>query len=106
MRQRAVHGADRRLHLYEVHAAGGRAGHLRRQSIRGSVPGVVTPLAQDFYNLRYKTAYPDTPLTFGMAGAYDATYMFAYVMAALSKANPTGRSSSAARRKSTSGRRR
>lgn len=58
--------------------------------IRGTIPGVVTPLAQDFYNFRYAGAFPNTPLIFGMAGAYDATYMFAYTMAALGNGKLTG----------------
>lgn len=54
-----------------------------RTRIRGTVPGIVTPLAQDFFNFRFSTAYPDNPqLVFGMAGAYDATYMIAYSIAA------------------------
>jgi ABC-type branched-subunit amino acid transport system substrate-binding protein len=58
--------------------------------VRGTIPGVVTPLAQEFYNFRYAGAYPNTPLIFGMAGAYDATYMFAYVSAALGNGKVTG----------------
>ncbi len=51
--------------------------------VRGTVPGVVTPLAQSFFNIRYSAAFPDNPtLIFGMAGAYDATYMIAYGIAA------------------------
>ncbi len=60
-----------------------------RTRIRGTIPGVVTPLAQDFYNFRYKGKFPDQ-LIFGMAGAYDATYMFAYAMASLGKTPATG----------------
>ena len=51
--------------------------------VRGTVPGVVTPLAQAFFNIRYTAAFPENPtLVFGMAGAYDATYMIAYGIAA------------------------
>lgn len=54
-----------------------------RTRLRGTVPGIVTPLAQDFYNFRYKTAYPDGgSLVYGMAGSYDITYLVAYAAAA------------------------
>ncbi len=48
--------------------------------IRGTTSLVITPLAQDFFNFRYKVAYPnDTPsLLGGMANAYDAVYMIAF----------------------------
>ncbi len=61
-----------------------------RGRVRGTIPGVVTPLAQDFYNFRYKAQFPNEQLIFGMAGAYDATYMFSYAMASLGKTAPTG----------------
>jgi branched-chain amino acid transport system substrate-binding protein len=48
--------------------------------IRGVTNLVITPLAQDFFNFRYKVAYPnDTPsLLGGMANCYDAVYMIAF----------------------------
>ncbi|AKU94024.1 Branched-chain amino acid ABC transporter, amino acid-binding protein [Labilithrix luteola] len=62
-----------------------------RARVRGTVPGVVTPLAQDFFSFRYSTAFPDKPvLIFGMAGAYDATYMLAYAIGAAGNAALTG----------------
>lgn len=62
-----------------------------RSRVHGTVPGVVTPLAQDFFNFRYSTAFPDKPvLTFGMAGAYDATYMLAYAIGAAGNTTLSG----------------
>jgi branched-chain amino acid transport system substrate-binding protein len=61
-----------------------------RTRVRGTIPGVVTPLAQDFYNFRYKAKFPTDQLIFGMAGAYDATYLFGYAMASLGKNPATG----------------
>ena len=46
---------------------------------RGTSPQVTTPLAQDFFNFRYKATYQDAPqLIFGQTQAYDATYLIAY----------------------------
>ncbi|MBX3200633.1 MAG: ABC transporter substrate-binding protein [Labilithrix sp.] len=54
-----------------------------RQRIRGTQPGVVTLLAQNFFNFGYKTAYGnDSVLAYGMAGSYDITYLLAYAIAA------------------------
>lgn len=54
-----------------------------RKRIRGTQPGVVTLLAQNFFNFGYKTAYGnDSVLAYGMAGSYDITYMLAYAVAA------------------------
>ncbi|AKV03044.1 Branched-chain amino acid ABC transporter, amino acid-binding protein [Labilithrix luteola] len=53
-----------------------------RTRIRGTVPGTLTTLGQDFFSYRYTAAHPDNPqLVFGMAGSYDATYMIAYSIA-------------------------
>lgn len=59
--------------------------------IQGTVPGAVTPLADNFFNFKYKAKFPKVPdengnpvdsaLLFGMAGSYDATYLLSYAMA-------------------------
>lgn len=50
--------------------------------VRGLVPGRITALSQDFFNLRFKAAYPNAQLVDGVRELYDMTYMTAYVMAA------------------------
>ncbi len=62
-----------------------------RARMRGSVPGIVTALAQDFFNFRFKAAYPNNPqLSYGMAGSYDIAYMIAYAAAASKGAKVDG----------------
>ncbi len=52
-----------------------------RKRIRGVQPGIVTPLAQAFFNFGYKQAYgDDAVLAYGMAGTYDIGYMIAYAL--------------------------
>ena len=54
-----------------------------RARIRGTQPGSVTPLAQQFFNFGYKGAYGnDSVLSYGMAGSYDIAYMLVYTIAA------------------------
>jgi ABC-type branched-subunit amino acid transport system substrate-binding protein len=54
-----------------------------RARIRGTQPGVLTPLAQSFFNISYKSAYgADAILSYGMAGTYDIAYMLTYAIAA------------------------
>jgi len=54
-----------------------------RKRIRGTQPGVVTPLAQRFFNFGYKTAYGNqSVLAYGMAGSYDIAYLLTYAIAA------------------------
>ncbi|HEU4538954.1 MAG TPA: ABC transporter substrate-binding protein [Polyangiaceae bacterium] len=54
-----------------------------RTRVRGTSPGVPTVLAQNFFNLVYKRAFPESPqLIFGMAGAYDAAFLLAYAAVA------------------------
>lgn len=54
-----------------------------RGRTRGTSSVLLTPLAQDFFNNRYKTAYPDTKeLVFGMAQSYDSLYLAAYAIGA------------------------
>jgi ABC-type branched-subunit amino acid transport system substrate-binding protein len=62
-----------------------------RKRIRGTVPGVVTPLADNFFFDRYKIAFPENnpTLSYGMAGSYDAIYLFAYALASI-QGEPTG----------------
>ena len=43
---------------------------------------LLTPLAQAFFNLGYKAAYPETKeLVFGMTQSYDSAYLVAYAIA-------------------------
>ena len=59
------------------------AGGTLRARIRGTQPGVLTALGQTFYNLAYVPKYTNAvPLSYGMAGTYDITYMIAYAIAA------------------------
>lgn len=62
-----------------------------RTRIRGTVPGVVTPLADNFFYDRYKVAFPENnpTLSYGMAGSYDAIYLFTYALAATT-GSPSG----------------
>jgi ABC-type branched-subunit amino acid transport system substrate-binding protein len=62
-----------------------------RKRIRGTIPGFVTPLADNFFYDRYKVAFPENnpTLSYGMAGAYDAIYLFTYALAT-SSGQPTG----------------
>ena len=54
-----------------------------RKRIRGTAPGVLTPLAQTFFNVAYKGAYgADSVLSYGMAGTYDIGYMITYALTA------------------------
>lgn len=54
-----------------------------RGRIRGTQPGSVTPLAQQFFNFGYKGAFGnDSTLAYGMAGTYDIAYMLTYAIAA------------------------
>lgn len=54
-----------------------------RARIRGTQPGSVTPLAQQFFNFGYKGAYGnDSVLAYGMAGSYDIAYLITYAIAA------------------------
>ncbi len=62
-----------------------------RKRIRGTQPGVLTPLAQTFFNISYKTAYgADSVLSYGMAGTYDIGYMITYALTASKGAPVTG----------------
>lgn len=62
-----------------------------RARIRGTQPGSVTPLAQQFFNFGYKGAFGnDSVLAYGMAGSYDIAYMVAYAIAATNGGAVTG----------------
>lgn len=62
-----------------------------RKRIRGTQPGVLTPLAQTFFNVAYKEAYgADSVLSYGMAGTYDIGYMVTYALTASKGAPVTG----------------
>lgn len=54
-----------------------------RARARGTSSLVLSPLAQAFYNIRFKTAYPDSKeLLYGMPQAYDGTYLVALALTA------------------------
>lgn len=54
-----------------------------RKRLRGTQPGVLTPLGQTFFNFTYKAAHGnESVLSYGMAGSYDIGYMLAYAIAA------------------------
>jgi ABC-type branched-subunit amino acid transport system substrate-binding protein len=62
---------------------------LRLRS-RGTSSVLLTPLAADFFNIRFKVAYPDTKeLVFGMAQSYDSVYLVAYAIGATKPAQTT-----------------
>lgn len=62
-----------------------------RKRIRGTQPGVLTPLAQSFFNVAYKEAYgTDSVLAYGMAGTYDIGYLITYALTASKGAPVTG----------------
>jgi len=62
-----------------------------RKRIRGTQPGVLTTLAQTFFNVAYKEAYgADSVLSYGMAGTYDIGYMITYALTASKGAPVTG----------------
>ncbi|HEU4409306.1 MAG TPA: ABC transporter substrate-binding protein [Polyangiaceae bacterium] len=63
----------------------GRRDDLRART-RGTSPGTNTPLSQAFY-ARYRRAHGEA-LVFGMAGAYDATYLLAYAVVAAGEGAP------------------
>ncbi len=70
-------------------APGDREGLRKR--IRGTQPGVLTTLAQTFFNVAYKEAYgADSVLSYGMAGTYDIGYMITYALTASKGAAVTG----------------
>lgn len=60
-----------------------------RLRVRGTVPGTAGPNFQAF-SLRYQGKFNAQPSVFGMAGAYDSTYILAYTIASLGKAAPSG----------------
>lgn len=63
----------------------GRRDDLRART-RGTNPGTNNPLSQAFYS-RYQRSYGEA-LVFGMAGAYDATYLLAYAVVAAGEGAP------------------
>ena len=75
-----------------VKADAARDGGDLVKRIQGTVPGAVTALAKNFFDLSYKLRFPQVPdengtpvdstLLFGMAGSYDATYLLTYAMVA------------------------
>lgn len=59
-----------------------RPGGLRLR-VRGASSTLLTPLAQQFFSIGFKTAYPETKeLSFGMTQSYDSAYMVAFAMTA------------------------
>ena len=77
--------SGQRQQLLDVIAAPTRP--TLRLRVRGTSSLLLTPLSQDFFNNRYKAAYPDAEeLVFGMAQSYDSTYMVAY---AIGQTKPT-----------------
>lgn len=60
---------------------------------RGTFPGTSTPLAQDFFNFKFKPAYPDAQDIPGVREGYDITYILGYaITAAASKGAITSES--------------
>jgi len=79
-----------------------KANNALRTRVRGTVPGTAGPLFQAF-SLHYQGKFNSTPAVFGMAGAYDSTYILAYTMASLGSATPTGPSIADAMKKLVGG---
>ena len=60
-----------------------------RKRVRGTVPGTAGASYQAF-SLGYQGKFSQTPGVFGMAGAYDSTYMMAYAIGAIGAQAITG----------------
>lgn len=73
-----------------------------RTRVRGTVPGTAGATFQAF-SLHYQGKFNSTPAVFGMAGAYDSTYILTYTMASLGSATPTGATIAGAMKKLVGG---